>query len=299
MKDGIVIAEAKDRQVRIHAARSTDTVKAMQEAFDSSATCTAALGRVLTVCGLIASDLKKKEEHVRVRISGGGPIGMITAEADGDGNVRGYGENMDLYASKEDGHLDVGRIVGNTGILQVSKDMGLKEPFTGTVQLASGEIGEDFARYFAISEQTPSIVSVGVLVGTDSSVLSAGGMIIQLLPGASEETITFLERLASSMRPMSEYMKNGCSAEEVILDLFDDAEILAEKPLRWYCGCSKERFSRALLTLRKEDLRAMIEEDHGAEIICQYCRKKYLFTEEELKEILRTREDVENQKRTH
>ncbi len=297
MKDEIVIAEALQHEVRIHAARSTDTVRAMQEAFDSSATCTAALGRVLTVTGLIASDLKQKEEHVRVRIRGGGPIGLIVAEADGDGNVRGYGDNMDLYAARADGHLDVGRVVGNTGTLQVARDMGLKEPFTGTVELASGEIGEDFARYFAISEQTPSVVSVGVLVGTDSSVLAAGGMIIQLLPGASEETISALEKLAASMRPMSEYMQEGYSAEALVTHLFDDAEILAKKPLRWHCGCSKERFSGALLTLKKEDLRDMIEEDGGAEIVCQFCRKKYQFSKEELQEILDAKTDVEHRDR--
>ncbi|MBR2769530.1 MAG: Hsp33 family molecular chaperone HslO [Solobacterium sp.] len=297
MKDEIVIAEAMNQEVRIHAARSTDTVKAMQEAFDSSATCTAALGRVLTVTGLMASDLKRDEEHVRVRIRGNGPIGVVIAEGDGAGNVRGTADNMNLYASREDGHLDVGRIVGNSGTLQVAKDMGLREPFTGTVELASGEIGEDFARYFAVSEQTPSVVSVGVLVGTDSSVLAAGGMIAQLLPGASEETISALEKLAGSMRPMSEYMKEGYSAEELVKHLFSDAEILAKKPLRWHCGCSKEGFQRALLTLKKEDLRDMIEEDGGAEIVCRYCGKKYLFSKDDLEEILKTKTDVEHKKR--
>ena len=147
MKDEIVIAEAVNHEVRIHAARSTDMAEAARRAHESAATCTAALGRTLTVTALIASDLKRKDEHVRVRISGNGPIGRIVTEADGAGNVRGYGENMQLYASREDGHLDVGKIVGSEGTLQVSRDMGLREPFTGTVELASGEIGIDFARY--------------------------------------------------------------------------------------------------------------------------------------------------------
>jgi molecular chaperone Hsp33 len=294
MMDETVIAEAMNHQVRIHAARSTDLVQAAQTAHDSAAACTAALGRTLTVTGLIASDLKQKDEHVRVTIRGGGPIGRIVCEADGDGNVRGFGENMNLYASRADGHLDVGKVVGNTGTLQVSRDMGLREPFTGTVDLASGEIGEDFAKYFAVSEQTPSVVAVGVLVDTDSSVLAAGGMIIQLLPGAEEETITALEALTAKMRPMTEYMRSGMDGESLIRTLFPDAEILGRKPLRWHCDCSRERFSSALVTLRKEDLQDMIREDHGAEIVCQFCRKKYWFSEEDLQEILEKRLHVEH-----
>ena len=214
LKDEIVIAEALGTQIRIHAARSTELVEAARIAHDSCATCTAALGRTMTVTALIASDLKQPDEHVRVRISGGGPIGVIRAEADGAGNVRGCGDRMQLYASREDGHLDVGRVVGTDGTLQVSRDMGMKEPFTGTVMLASGEIGEDFARYFAISEQIPSVVSVGVLVNIDSSVAAAGGMIIQLMPFAGDDVIDEVERVAASMRPMSEYMNQGIRPED-------------------------------------------------------------------------------------
>lgn len=284
--DEIVIAEALGTSIRIHAARSTQLVEAARIAHDSAATCTAALGRTMTVTALIASDLKQPDEHVRVRISGNGPIGVIRAEADGAGNVRGCGDHMQLYASRADGHLDVGKVVGTDGTLQVSRDMGLKEPFTGTVLLSSGEIGEDFARYFAISEQIPSVVSVGVLVNTDSSVSAAGGMIIQLMPFAGEDIIEAVERVAASMRPMSEYMSEGIEVEDLILQLFPDARILEHKPLRWHCDCSKEHFADALAGLQKSDLEAMINEDHGAEAECHYCRKKYQFTEEELREIL-------------
>jgi molecular chaperone Hsp33 len=193
---------------------------------------------------------------------------------------------MQLYASRADGHLDVGKVVGTDGTLQVSRDMGLKEPFTGTVLLSSGEIGEDFARYFAISEQIPSVVSVGVLVNTDSSVSAAGGMIIQLMPFAGEDVIEAVERVAAEMRPMSEYMSQGIEVEDLIRQLFPDAKILDHKPLRWHCDCSKEHFADALAGLQKTDLEAMINEDHGAEAECHYCRKKYRFTEEELREIL-------------
>ncbi len=289
LKDEIVIAEALGGQIRIHAARSTRTVEDMRLAHDSAATCTAALGRTLTVAALMASDLKRPDEHVRVRISGNGPIGVIRAEADGAGNVRGCGDHMNLYAVKENGHLDVGRVVGTDGTLQVSRDMGLKEPFTGTVMLGSGEIGEDFARYFAISEQTRSVVSVGVLVNTDSSVKAAGGMIIQLLPSAGDDVVDAVEQVASEMRPMTEYISEGIPAEDLIRRLFPDAEILGHKPLRWHCDCSKEYFAAALSGLRAAELEEMIREDHGAEAECHYCRKKYHFTEDELRAILERR----------
>ena len=296
MVDEIVIAEALNHEIRIHAAVSTAMVETARKAHDSAATCTAALGRTLTVTALLASDLKRPEEHVRVRINGGGPIGTILTEGDGAGNVRGTADHMNLYASRADGHLDVGKVVGNQGTLQVAIDMGLKEPFTGTVLLRSGEIGEDFAAYFLESQQTGSVVSVGVLVDTDSSVRAAGGMIIQLLPGASEETIDIVEAVSQQMRPMSETVNQGITPEELIMSLFPDAEILAHKPLQWHCDCSKEHFSDALASLRESDLEDMIQEDHGAEIICHYCRSRYTFTEEELMRILENKRRAENRK---
>lgn len=286
MNDEIVIASALGEQVRIHAARSTDMVNAAREAHSAAPTCTAALGRTLTVTGLISSDLKEPSEHVRVRINGGGPMGILRTEADGRGNVRGCADRMDLYASRADGHLDVGRVVGHEGTLQVSRDMGLKEPFTGTVLLTSGEIGEDFARYFAESEQIPSVVSVGVLVGEDTRVISAGGMLIQLLPFAQEEVISKVEFIAAHMKPMSEYMREERPVEDLIRELFPDARILDHKPLRWHCDCSKEHFADALSGLREQDLVDMIQEDHGAEIVCHYCRKAYRFSEEELNQLV-------------
>lgn len=291
LNDEIVIAEALGGQIRIHAARSTQLVEDMRKAHDSAATCTAALGRTMTVTALIASDLKHPDEHVRVRISGNGPIGVIRTEADGAGNVRGCGDHMNLYAVKENGHLDVGKVVGTDGTLQVSRDMGLKEPFTGTVVLGSGEIGDDFARYFAISEQTRSVVSVGVLVNTDSSVKAAGGMIIQLLPEAGDDVVDAVEKVVQAMRPMTEYMSERIAVEDLIIQLFPDAEILGHKPLRWYCDCSKEHFAAALSGLRSSEIEAMIREDHGADAECHYCRRTYHFTEEELRQIL------ENKKR--
>ena len=286
MKDEIVIAEALNGQVRIHAARTTAMVKEAAEVHHCWPTSAAALGRTMTVTALMASDLKDPEEHVVVTIDGKGPAGKISVQADGAGNVRGMIGNPEVYLSRADGHLDVGKAVGIDGTLSVSRDMGLKEPFTGVVALQTGENGDDFAYYLVRSEQTPSVVAVGVLVGTDTKVKTAGGMIIQLLPDASEETIEAVEQVTKTMKPMTEYMDEGIEVEDLIRLLFPDAAILEHKPVQWHCGCSKEYYGELLLTLHEKDLKDMMEEDHGAEITCSYCEKQYRYSEEELKQLL-------------
>ncbi len=293
MKDEIVIAEAMHGQVRIHAAYTRDTVEAARQAHQCAPTSAAALGRVLTVTAIMASDLKKPDEKIVSIINGHGPAGTILAQADGQGNVRGFIGDPDLYFSREDGHLDVGRAVGRNGTLTVTKDLGLKEPFSGVVALRSGEIGEDFTYYFAISEQTPSVVSVGVLVDTDWSILTAGGLIFQLMPGATEACISACEKTADSMRSMTSLLREGNTPEDIIRMYFPDAEILGRKDVRWHCGCSKERFEVSLMTLKDSDLEEMIEDGKGAEIRCQYCSSLYQFDTEDLKNIL-NRKHVED-----
>ncbi len=286
MKDEIVIASAFEGQVRIHGARTTAMVEHARVSHNAQPTSIAALGRTMTATALIASDLKNAEEHVAVKITGDGPIGAVSVEADGAGNVRGYVNNPDVYLSRADGHLDVGAGVGHNGTLTVSRDMGLKEPFTGVVNIQTGEIGDDFAYYFAVSEQVPSVVSLGVLVDTDLSIKAAGGLIIQLMPGATEETIEAIEALLKTMRSMTEYMSQDIDVETLIRQLFADADILDHKPVQWHCDCSKEKFENALLTLHEKDLKEMIAEDHGAELVCQFCNEKYQFTTEELQAVL-------------
>ncbi len=297
MKDEIVIAEALGGQVRIHAMRSAEMVEEARKAHNLWPTSCAALGRTMTVGALMASDLKREDEHVMIRISGSGPVGAIRVEADGAGNVRGFPDNPSVYLSRPDGHLDVGKAVGRDGTLTVSKDMWLKEPFSGTVALVSGEIGDDFAYYYAVSEQTPSVVAVGVLVNTDCSVRTAGGMIIQLLPGASEETVSSVEQTAARMRPMTEYMSTSMTVEELIRELFPDAVILGHRDARWHCSCSKERFAESMAALSEKDLDDMINEDHGAEVVCQYCSRKYLYSEDELRAVREIRKRVADRKR--
>lgn len=286
MKDELIIAEALDGAVRIHAARTTKMVEEARQAHGCMPTSIAALGRTMTVAALMASDLKKSFEHVQIRIDGKGPCGQINVQADGACRVRGYIQNPNVHIVKANHHEDVGKAVGTDGMLRVMRDMGMKEPFTGVVPLQTGEIGEDFAYYYAVSEQTPSVVSVGVLIDTDYSVAAAGGMLVQILPGAKEEIIDQVETITRNMRPMTAYMHAARSVADIIQELYPDAVILKRRDVQWYCDCSKEHFSQALSLLRQADLKAMIEEDRGADITCQYCGRRYHYTQAELQQIM-------------
>lgn len=299
MSNPFVIAEAMNGTVRIRAVKTTELVEEARILHDCYPTSCAALGRVLSIDAILASELKDPDAKAVVTINGHGEAGTIIAQASANGDVRGFIGNPHLYyVNEETGKLDVGRIVGTQGTLHVTKDLGLKEPFTGVVELQTGEIGDDFSYYFAISEQTPSIVSVGVLVGKDG-VEAAGGMLIQLLPNATEETIEKLEEMAKTMKPISTYIQEGLLPKDIVKLLFEDATILEEREVRWHCGCSKENFATALSLIKEEDLVAMIEEDKQADITCQYCNQSYHFTEEELKEILQRKQYVEDRKRFH
>ncbi len=289
MKDGIVIAQAMDGQVRIHAARTTELVEEARLRHGCMPTSAAALGRTLTATAIMASDLKNPQEKVVAIINGHGPAGTILAQAKGNGDTRGFIGDPGLCFSREDGHLDVARAVGNNGTLTVVKDLGLKEPFSGVVQLQSGEIGIDFAYYYAISEQTPSIVGVGVLVETDGTVVAAGGFIAQLMPGASEEAIQACEKVSATMRPVSSMIHDGMELEEIIRLYFPDAVILEHKDVRWNCDCSRERFAAGIATLADDELRQMIADGKGAEVKCEYCGNVYLFDTADLEHILETK----------
>jgi len=286
MSNIVTIAEAMNGMVRIRAARTTEMVEEARKAHDCWPTSAAALGRTMSAAAIMGTDLKNENETITVVINGHGPAGTVLVQAKGNGDVRGFVANPQVYLSREDGHLDVGKAVGTDGTLTVTKNLGLKEPFTGVVDLQSGEIGQDFAYYFAISEQTPTIVSVGVLVAEDYSIKASGGMIIQLMPGADEACIEACEKIAAEMKPMSDLVLEGNSAEDIIRMYFPDAEIIGEREIRWHCGCSREGFFAALKTLAEKDLQEMIDDDKGAEITCQYCSKQYSFTTADLKRVL-------------
>lgn len=297
MENNLVIAQALNGAVRIHIANTTELVRAAKQAHDLWPTSCAALGRVLTVNALMASDLKNPDEKITITIDGKGPAGMIVSQGNGKGEVKGFIDNPFInLTNPETNKLDVGKAVGRNGNLTVAKNLGLKEPFTGVVPLQSGEIGEDFATYFAYSEQVPSVVSVGVYVVEDSSVDVAGGMFLQLMPNAKEEDIRYVEMVSQTMYSMTDYLRAGRSCIEIIQELFPDVEILEERTTKWYCDCSKEHFTEVLTLLDQKDLNEMIREDHGAEVVCQYCGKKYWFSEDELKDIVEKHIHVEHRK---
>lgn len=287
MKDEIAIAEACQGMVRIHAAVTTNMVEEARKVHDCLATSAAALGRTLTVSAIMASDLKSENEKITAIFNGHGPAGTVLAQANGEGHVRGYISDPHLYMTRPDGHLDVGGAIGTNGTLTVIRDMGLKEPFSGVVRIQTGEVGQDFAYYYAISEQTRSVVSVGVLVEPDGRVSAAGGLIIQLLPDAGEEVVEEVEKITGRLKPMTDLISKGMNADQIIQTYFNDAEILDHKPVSYYCGCSRQHYHDALAVLRKSDLEEMIAENEPAEITCAYCEKKYVYPVAELKEILK------------
>ena len=286
MKDRIVIAQALDGQVRIHIACTKDLVQEAVNHHKLQPTSAAALGRTLTVTAIMASDLKRADEKITAILNGGGPAGTVLAQSFGNGDTRGFIANPDLYISKPDGHLDVGAAVGNHGDLQVIKDLRLKEPFAGVSPIKTGEIGMDFAYYYAVSEQTATIVNVGVLVGTDRNIETAGGMIVQLMPDASEETIQACEKISASMGAMTQLLTEHETPEDIVLLYFPDAQFLDERPVQWHCGCSREHFMVSLGTLAESDLLEMIRDGQGAEVRCDYCGSCYTYTTEDLKNIL-------------
>ena len=285
MKDEIVIAEAFNGEVRIHAARTTAMCEEARNKHHCLPTSAAALGRIMTVTSIMASDLKNDDETITVVFNGHGPAGTVLVTAKGNGDVKGFISDPSLYLVREDGHLDVGRAVGTNGTLTVTKDLGLKEPFSGMVKLQTGEVGEDFAYYFTVSEQTPSAVSVGVLVAPEGNITAAGGMIIQMMPGASDDTVDKCVEITSKLPPMSTLIESGMATEDIIAKYFPDAKILGHRDTRYHCGCTKEHYSEALATLKESDLDELIAENKAAEIVCQYCNTKYTFSPEELKEI--------------
>jgi molecular chaperone Hsp33 len=244
---------------------------------------------MLSATAIMASDLKNPREKITSIMNGHGPAGTVLAQADGAGNARGFIGDPSVYLVREDGHLAVGQAIGTDGTLSVIKDLGLKEPFTGVAQIQSGEVGDDFAFYFAISEQTPSIVGVGVLVNPDGIIAAAGGIFIQLMPGASEEAIRKCEQVASMLRPVSSLIEEGLEPEDIVKMYFEDAEIIGERDVRWHCGCSRDHFFSALMTLSESDLQEMIDDGNGAEICCQYCNSVYSYDTEDLKKILEMR----------
>ncbi len=280
--DGLVTAIAVD---------STDIVAKAENLHKTSAVISAALGRLLTAASLMGDMLKNKEDSLTLKIDGKGPAGSLIAVADYKGNVRGYAVNPRVELPlKSNGKLDVSGAVGKDGVLYVIKDLGLKEPYNGYVPIASGEIAEDIAAYYAVSEQIPTVCALGVIVNPDLTVKKSGGYIIQLLPAAhgDEEIISKLENNVRKIKPISELLSEGKSIEEIVEEVLAgfETEILDSSNPEYKCACSKERFKRALKSLGKTQLEEFEENPEDIEIRCEFCNKIYNFKKEEINDII-------------
>lgn len=288
MTDHLIRCITHDGSIMAAAVDSTFIAAAAQQIHHTSPVATAALGRLLSGAVLMGSLLKKEGASVTLKVNGGGPLGTLTAIADSAGNCRGFLEHpeIDLPVRETDGKLDVGRAVGSCGLLGVIRDDGEGQPYTGQVELQSGELAEDLSYYFAVSEQIPTICALGVLIDkTDSRRLLAGGLLIQVLPGASEEAIEKLEANAAKLPAVTTMLAHGMSIEEMCRTVLQgfDMEILDDMPVHYACPCSRERVLRAFSTLSPEDLLTLPDEATGlAEARCQYCGKVYTFDRAEL-----------------
>ncbi len=288
MNDYIAKAMALNGQIVIYAAVTTNTVEEARILHEMNPTPAAALGRVLTGAALMSQTLKAVNQTITIQIKGDGPIGGIVAITDSKAGVRGYVHNpfFDVPLN-ETGKFDIKKAVGS-GYLNVIKDLGLKEPYIGYVDLVSGEIAEDLTYYYAFSEQTPTVMNLGVLIGTDEKVIASGGFFIQLLPGASDDVIGTVEKGISGLMPVTTMLYEGKTPEDIIRLIFpgEHLEMFEKCPVSYKCTCSKDRMMRNLISIGKEDLSEIAEDKKGAELTCHFCNKKYHFTQEELLKLI-------------
>jgi molecular chaperone Hsp33 len=278
-------AIAKDASVVSCAVDATDIVAEIEHIHKTSAVITAGLGRLSIAASMMGYGLKNDGDTITLRVKGGGPAGMLVAVADSHGNVKSYADHPVVEIPlNENGKLDVGRAIGHNGSLSVVKDLGLKEPYVGMCPLVSGEIAEDIARYYADSEQTPTVCGLGVLVNPDLTVNVAGGYLIHVLPFADDSVIDIIERNLQTMPPVTKMMTNGMTAEDITLKLLEGLEpnILDENEVFYKCSCSRERTEKILYSLGCDELKSMADEGEPITVNCHFCDKKYIFTPEEL-----------------
>ncbi len=296
MSDYLVRAVGAHKKVRVFAAATTRLVEEARQRHRTSPVATAALGRTLTAGLLLGANLKG-DDLVTIRVLGNGPLGAILVSADARGTVRGYVQEptADL-PSIEKYKLPVGRAVGQ-GYLHVSRDLGMKLPFTGSVPLVSGEIAEDLAHYLNTSEQTPSAVALGVLIGRDTSVLASGGWLVQMMPGVDEDAVMIVEKNVKEIQAPSVLVNEGVTPEMMAGLLLKglNCEVLDARPVSYKCRCSRERVKLVLFSFGAHDLQKMLDEDGKAEVTCQFCGKSYDFGADDLKELIGQLQDEENQ----
>ena len=289
MRDEIVRAVTSDGLVQAAAVTGRSIVERARNIHTTLPVATAALGRALMAASLMGDALKGDNSSLTLQIKGGGPLGTVLAVSDSSGNVRGYVQNPHVELMEiEPGKLDVGRAVGETGTLTVMKDLGMKEPYVGSIGMFTGEIADDIAMYFVESEQIPTACALGVLLDTDQSVTSAGGYLIQLLPGADLDMIEKIEAGVRRVGAVSKALQGGMDAEDLLRAVLSDfeLEVLDRHDVEYRCYCTRQRVERALISMGREELSAMLAEQGEADLTCQFCDNIYHFTKEELESLL-------------
>lgn len=287
MKDYMVRATAANAQIRAFACTTRETVETARVSHNTSPVVTAALGRLLSAGAMMGSMLKGDDELITLQIKGDGPIGGLTVTADMNGHVKGYANVPDVILSANaQGKLDVGGAVG-AGVLSVIRDMGLKDPYVGQTELQTGEIAEDLTYYFAVSEQVPSSVGLGVLMNKDNTVRQAGGFIIQLMPFTEDAVIDALEQKIAQIASVTEMLEKGMTPEMILEEILGEMklEINDTMPVAFHCDCSKERVAKALASLSKKDLDDLIKDEEPIEVKCHFCNENYVFSPDDLREI--------------
>ena len=288
MSDYIVRGMAANGQIRAFAALTKDSVETARQAHNTSPVATAALGRLLTAGGMMGAMMKGERDVLTLQIKAGGPLQGITVTADSQGNVKGYvGNPQVILPANDKGKLDVASAVG-PGFLNVIKDMGMKEPYSGQTMLQTCEIAEDLTYYFATSEQVPSSVGLGVLMDRGNTVRQAGGFIVQLMPFAEEAVISQLEENLKGVTSVTRLLDEGNTPEQLLERLLGNLnlELSDTLPVRFHCNCSKTRVEKALISIGRQELKIMIQEGKPVELNCHFCNTNYQFSIEELKEIL-------------
>lgn len=289
MNDYIVRATAADSQIRAFAITSRELVEQARQYHNTSPVVTAALGRLLSGGAMMGAMMKGDQDILTLQIKGSGPVEGLTVTADSKGNVKGYPQVPDvLLPANSKGKLDVSKAVGN-GILRVIKDMGLKEPYMGQIALQTSEIAEDLTYYFATSEQVPSAVGLGVLMERENRVKQAGGFIIQLMPFTPEDIIARLEEKVAAVHSVTDLLEQGMGPEELLGHILGEfgVEVVDTMPARFFCNCSKERVSKAIISIGKKDIQEMIEEGKDIEVNCHFCNTSYQFSPAELEGLLK------------
>ncbi len=291
MKDYLIRGMDKKGRLRVFVAKTTQLVEEARKIHETSPTATAAMGRGLTAAAIMGATMKNDDDLLTLKISGNGPLGTMTIVGNNRGELKGLVDYPQAdVPSTEDGKLDVGSLVGNQGTLTVIMDLGLKEPYVGQTEIITGEIGDDIANFYLVSEQIPTAVALGVLVDKDISTKAAGGYIIQVLPEISDEEIALIEKSIQQAEPISLMIDKGLTPEEIMNQLLGefDMEVTDKIDLKYHCDCSEEKIEKVLISLGNKEIEDIIHEDGESEVVCHFCNTKYRFNKDRLNKILLT-----------